>query len=273
MDEQQQRKEFIRNTFDTVSQQYGKDNLRFFQNAAAHLPALLQLRGDEQLLDVATGTGLASTLLASHLPRGRVTGIDLSQGMLDQAQQRAEQLGLKNLELLQMDMTQMTLPDAHFDVANASFGIFFVEDMEGLTQHIASKLKPGGRLITTHFARGSMDPMQPLIMARLAQYGVEVPQAAWTQLDNEAANEALHRAAGLDNIRQVRNQVGYHFEDANGWWDVVWWAGFRGFVNQVDEAQLEQFKREHLEEVAALADEQGIFFNVEVIHTISEKPA
>ena len=66
--------------------------------------------------------------------------------------------------------------------------------------------------------------------------------------------------------------MGYYFDDAEGWWDVVWWAGYRGFVNQVDEAMAEQFKREHLEEVNALADENGIFFNVEIIQTSGQKP-
>lgn len=267
-----QRKEFIRNTFNTVCEQYGRNNLRFFQNAASHLPGLLQLQGNETVLDVATGTGLASTLLASHLPNGHVTAIDLSEGMLEQARQRVDEMALENIELRQMDMTQMELPENHFDVVNTSFGVFFVEDMDGLVRHIATKLKPGGRFITTHFARGSMDPMQPLIMARLKQYGVDVPQAAWSQLDSEEANRALYEQAGFENIRHVRNQVGYHFKDASDWWDVVWWAGFRGFVNQVAEEQFEQFKQEHLDEVNALAEDDGIFFNVEVIHTVGEKP-
>lgn len=266
-----QRKEFIRQTFNTVCEQYGRSNLRFFANAAAHLPGLLNLQGDEQLLDVATGTGLASTLLAQHLPRGKVTGIDLSEGMLAQAKQRAKQMGLSNIEFQRMDMTRMDLPRDHFDVINTSFGVFFVEDMDGLMKHLTTRLKPGGRFVTTHFANGSMSPMQELIMVRLQQYGVEVPTAAWSQLDSEGANRALYERAGLSNVSHERNQVGYQFNNAEDWWDVVWWAGFRGFVNQVPEDQFEQFKQEHIDEVNALAGDNGIFFNVEVIHTIGEK--
>ncbi|MGB5281622.1 MAG: hypothetical protein WBN37_09930, partial [Arenicellales bacterium] len=72
--EDEARKEFIRNVFNTVCEQYGTGSLRFFENAASHLPDLLNLRGDEHLLDIATGTGLASTLFASLLPEGQVTG-------------------------------------------------------------------------------------------------------------------------------------------------------------------------------------------------------
>ena len=265
------RKEFIRQVFNTVSEQYGQGSLRFFENAASHLPGLLDLKGDEKLLDIATGTGLASTLLASHLPDGQVTGIDLSEGMLDKAQARARAQGVTNINFQQMDMTKMELPENYFDVINASFGIFFVEYMEQLVQHVSTRLKPGGRFITTHFAKGSMAPMQGLIMDRLQQYGIDVPEISWSQLDNEASNRELYETAGFENITHSRNQVGYHFKDANDWWDVVWWAGYRGFVNQIPEQLADQFKQEHLDEINELADEEGIFFNVEVIHTIGEK--
>jgi ubiquinone/menaquinone biosynthesis C-methylase UbiE len=268
---QEGRTAFIRQVFNTVSEQYGQGELRFFENAASHLPGLLDLKGDEKLLDIATGTGLASTLLATHLPGGQVTGIDLSEGMLDKAQARARDMGLSNINFQRMDMTEMDLPENHFDVINASFGVFFVEDMEQLVQHVSSRLKPGGRFITTHFAKGSMAPMQDLIMNRLQKYGVDVPAISWSQLDNETSNRELYETAGFKNISHCRNQAGYHFKDAEGWWDVVWWAGYRGFVNQVAEEQAQQFKQEHLDEINALADDDGIFFNVDVIHTIGEK--
>ena len=269
--EDSNRNEFIRQVFNTVSEQYGTGSLRFFENAAGHLPGLLNMNGDETLLDIATGTGLASILLASHLPDGHVTGIDLSEGMLEKAQAQADALGLSNIDFQQMDMTRMDLPEECFDIINASFGVFFVEHMESLVQHIHSRLKPGGRFITTHFAKGSMAPMQDLIMDRLQQYGVDVPKVSWAQLDSEAANGELYETAGFTNITHSRNQVGYLFSDAEGWWDVVWWAGYRGFVNQIPEEKVEKFKQEHLDEINELAGEDGIFFNVEVIHTIGEK--
>ena len=269
--EDEQRREFIRQVFNTVSEEYGQGNLRFFANAASHLPALLDLVGDEKVLDLAAGTGLASTMLARSLPGGSVTAIDISEGMLEKARQSADQLGLDNIDFRQMDMTRMDLQDNSFDVVNASFGMFFVEDMEQLARHAVSKLKPGGRLITTHFAAGSFSPMQELIVNRLARYGVEVPVVSWLRVDSEQANRELYQSAGLSEITHRKNQVGYFFEDAQGWWDVVWWAGYRGFVDQVDHALSEQFRQEHLDEVNALADDKGVCFHVEVIHTIGKK--
>ena len=59
MDEQQ-RKTMLKETFNTVSEGYDKKALRFFPDSARHMAALLGLRGDERVLDVACGTGNAS---------------------------------------------------------------------------------------------------------------------------------------------------------------------------------------------------------------------
>lgn len=269
--EDEQRTQFIRNTFDTVCERYGQGPLRFFQYAADHLPGLLELQGNEQILDAAAGTGLASTVLASRVPQGKVTAIDLSEGMLAKARARAHSMQLDNIEYQQMDMTRLPFPDNSYDIINSSFGLFFVEDIESLSQHLVSKLKPGGRLITTHFAAGSFAPMSELFRQRMEKYDVEVPILSWNRLENEQLNKTLYQNVGLDNIRQQRNQVGYFFSNADEWWDVVWWAGYRGFVEQVSSDKLEQCKQEHLDEISRLATDDGIWFNVELIHTIGEK--
>lgn len=59
MDEQQ-RKQLIQNTFNTVASGYDNAAMRFFQKAAQCLPGIFNFRGNEQVLDVATGTGRAA---------------------------------------------------------------------------------------------------------------------------------------------------------------------------------------------------------------------
>ena len=88
MDEQQ-RKQQIKNTFNTVSEGYDNQALRFFMNSAHQLPAIFGFKGNEHILDVATGTGIAALELARAVPQGKVTGIDFSEGMLTQARSKA----------------------------------------------------------------------------------------------------------------------------------------------------------------------------------------
>ena len=128
MDEQQ-RKAALKETFDTVSGGYDGVALRFFSQSAQSMVSLLDLRGDEHALDVACGTGHASLAVARMLPNGRVTGVDFSAGMLDQARSKAALRGIGNIEFLERDMTALGFPAESFDVALCAFGIFFVDDM------------------------------------------------------------------------------------------------------------------------------------------------
>lgn len=262
MDEAQ-RKAQIQQTFNTVAGGYGTTGMAFFENAAAHLPHIFQLQGDEHLLDVATGTGIAAAALAPTLPRGKITGIDLSEGMLAQARVKAQSLGLDNIELHCMDMQHLDFDDAHFDAANCSFGLFFLPDMLGLLQHIASKVKAGGQVVACSFYQGAFEPNIDLFLERIQRYGVAPPPFTWKNISTEDQFGTLFTNAGLNDVRVQRHNIGYLLNDAAAWWRVIWYAGFRGLVAQLDEAQLVQFKHEHLAEIAGLKTKYGIPLNVE----------
>ncbi len=104
-------------------------------------------------LDVCCGTGGAMRFLRP-LARERVTGFDLSQGMLDEARRRlADAPGSARLEFVRGDALELPF-QGEFDVV-ASFGAFghiLEEDEPRLVRGIARALRPGGRFIfvTSH---------------------------------------------------------------------------------------------------------------------------
>ena len=257
MDEQQHKAQ-LKKTFNTVAEGYGGHGMAFFHNAAAHLPHVLRLQGHEHLLDVATGTGIAATAIAPHLPHGKVTGIDFSEGMLAQARARAQGLGLTNIELHAMDMQAIGFDNARFDAANCSFGLFFLPDMASLLQHIASKVKPGGQVVACSFSQESFAPNVDLFLERIQRYGIAPPPLTWKRISTEEQFHTLYASAGLSDVETQRHDVGYFLDDAEAWWRVIWYAGFRGLVAQLSETQLAQFKHEHLAEISALRTGQGI---------------
>ncbi|NOR51501.1 MAG: methyltransferase type 11, partial [Gammaproteobacteria bacterium] len=65
-------KDHIQQTFDTICKGYDCASLRFFNNAAEKLPDIFNFKGDEKLLDIATGTGIPALVCASQLPDGSV---------------------------------------------------------------------------------------------------------------------------------------------------------------------------------------------------------
>jgi len=267
----QQLKTILQETFNTVSNGYDGSSLRFFPESAKNMATLLELRGDEQVLDVACGTGHASLAIARLLPKGRITAVDFSSGMLDQARQKAVSMKLRNVDFVERDMQDLGFAESPFDIAVCAFGIFFVLDMETQLTHIASMVKPGGRVMISNFQESYFHPLKDLFVNRLAAYGVQNPPQAWKRIANEAGCRQLFETAGLTNIRVEQKNVGYYLESADKWWDIVWNAGFRRLVAQLSQKDQEQFKREHLEEVGALRTDKGIWLDVGVLYTVGTK--
>ncbi len=268
---EEQKTEVLKQTFDSVSNVYDGQALRFFLESAKHLSTCLELRGDEHVLDVATGTGNAALAIANCLPMGRVTGVDFSCGMLDQARNKVSSMALKNLEFHQQDMRALGFPGAHFDAAICAFGIFFVEDMESQLLHIVSVVKPGGQVAITSFQEDYFHPLRGMLQDRLVDYGLVKPPETWKRIATESGCRKLFEQAELRDIRVELKNVGYYLDSAEDWWDVVWNAGFRRLVSQLPAEALEQFKREHLQEVDALETARGIWLNVPVLFTTGAK--
>jgi len=259
-------KDSIREVFNTVADEYGQGGARFFYTSGQTMADLLPLRGDEHMLDLACGTGATAIPLAGRLPDGKVTGIDLSYGMLSQAKKRAAAEKYTNIDFQLGDMTAIPFKDQHFDHAVCAFGLFFVEDMGSLLGHIKDKVKPGGSVTVSGFCGESFMPGAKLIFDRLQSYGVEVPKTIpWKRMAEPDQLYTLFADAGLNDVEITRRSLGYH-TDVNGWWEVVWNAGFRGLVVQLGD-DLEEFKQDHFAEMQALEDDKGLWLEVDVNFT------
>ncbi|OSM01488.1 class I SAM-dependent methyltransferase [Magnetofaba australis] len=253
----QARKEMLRKGFNAASAGYDRPALRFFHHSACHHADIIDLPPHARVLDLATGTGALALELAKRLPEGEVVGIDLSDGMLAQAQAKAEALGIRNARFEAMDMTALSFPDDHFDAITCAFGVFFVEDMAGLLRGAARVLKPGGRLCFSSFQPDLFHPMADLFMTRIEQYGIAIPPMTWRRVDDADKVTALLAEAGLNQPQAHLRDVSYSLEHSDHWWEIVWYAGYRGLAAQLAPDALERFKAEHLAEVGALADAQG----------------
>ncbi len=248
---QADRKQIVQTTFDTVASGYDHPAMAFFPTTAERMLHHLQLAPTTHLLDVCTGTGMVALRAAAALPAGQVTGIDFSSGMLAQARSKAQQQHLNNVHFQQMDMEALTFADQQFDAASCSFGLFFIDAMEQCLRQIATKVKPGGKVAISTFKVDAFEPMTSLFLRRMEALGKQTREASWKRIANEPALRALLAAAGLAEVQIFHEPLRYPLR-AQDWWNIVWNAGYRGYLQQLSAEELGDFQTQHLAEVEAL---------------------
>ena len=115
----------------------------FEQARRAAVAACEQIGG--RVLEVGVGTGIS---LPYYSPQCRVTGIDISEAMLQVARQRVADDQLAHVESLQvMDAERLTFADASFDVVVAQYVVNTVPNPEAALDEFLRVLRPGGELI------------------------------------------------------------------------------------------------------------------------------
>jgi SAM-dependent methyltransferase len=100
----------------------------------------------DRVLDVGCGNGRTTRLAARRAPRGQVTGIDLSEPMLDRARATATGEGIGNVTFEQGDAQVHPFPEGGFDVAISRGGVMYFADPVAAFTNIGRALRPGGRL-------------------------------------------------------------------------------------------------------------------------------
>ncbi|WP_086847924.1 class I SAM-dependent methyltransferase [Amycolatopsis kentuckyensis] len=96
-----------------------------------------------EVLEVAIGTGLN---LPCYPAEVTLTGLDLSEGMLAIARDRARRLG-RPVTLRQGSAHELPFPEASFDTVLCTFGLCAIPDPAAAVGEMVRVLRPGGRLI------------------------------------------------------------------------------------------------------------------------------
>lgn len=146
--------ETIRQLFDSIAKDYDKLNhiLSLEVDKIWRKRALKWINdgeGEKSVLDIACGTGDFSIEIARHSgPGTKITGLDLSEGMLEVMRRKVEEAGLADrISSEQGNSESMRFADESFDRATIAYGIRNFENRELALKEILRVLKTGGRLI------------------------------------------------------------------------------------------------------------------------------
>ena len=165
-DSELSKKQQVAGMFDDISGRYDFLNrflsagidVRWRKKALRHLEEVRP----STILDVATGTADVAIMSIGILHPQKITGIDISDGMLEVGRKKIEKLGLTNtIELLNGDSEAINFNDNTFDAVTVAFGVRNFQHLEKGLSEIRRVLKPGGKLMVLEFSKPSL----PLVKA------------------------------------------------------------------------------------------------------------
>lgn len=160
------KKQEVEEMFDHISPRY--DFLNHFLSMGIDIRwrkkaiSMLKKYQPKTILDVATGTGDFAIEAMSLQPES-ITGIDLSEGMLQKGRKKIADKKLENtIQLLKGDSEALPFPDNHFDAVTVAFGVRNFENLNKGLNEINRVLKPGGILIVLEFSKPTVFPVKQL---------------------------------------------------------------------------------------------------------------
>ena len=131
-------------------------------------------RGEEQILDMAGGTGDIAFRLADR--GAAVTVADINPAMLDVGMKRAQERGIDGLVWTEANAETLTFPDKFFDAYTIAFGIRNVTDIPKALREAHRVLRRGGRFFCLEFStttwpgfREAYDAYSHRLVPRLGQ--------------------------------------------------------------------------------------------------------
>ncbi len=167
------KREQVERMFDNISPKYDLLNRLFSlgidQAWRRKVIRLVAKEPVDRLLDVATGTADLAILAAGKVRK--VTGIDISEGMLQHGRKKVADRKLQDwIELMKADSIDLPFAEGTFDAVTVAFGVRNFEDLEKGIREMRRVLRPRGRLFILEFSKPRKTPFRQLF--RLYFHGI-----------------------------------------------------------------------------------------------------
>lgn len=213
-EEKSGKKEQVARMFDNISGRYDLLNhllslgidIRWRKKAIAELNSI----NPKQILDVATGTGDFAVQALALNPE-KVTGVDISEGMLSVGRKKIAGRGLnERIELRYGDSEKLPFPENMFDAVIVAFGVRNFETLEKGLAEMYRVVRPGGKVVILEFSKPKAFPFKQLynfyftfVLPKIGRW-VSHDKAAYTYLP-----ESVRAFPDGQELVNILSRVGY----------------------------------------------------------------
>ena len=250
----------IMNTFDRAAKNFGQRGPKHFEHFGRRLVELAGVVSGSKVLDVATGRGAVLFPTADRVgPTGRVTAIDLAEGMIRETSADIEHRQLGNVDVHRMDAQSLDFSSDSFDWVLAGFALFFFPRPAQALREFHRVLRPGGRLGLTTWEQYSEIPFR--FLAYIEKYlpdDVRRAERARNRFETAPVLEAALTEARFASVSVNVEEATLFFPDEETLWLTVAGGGMGRLLEIAGPAASEKIRDEIIEAVRPTREDCGV---------------
>ena len=239
--------------------------------------AAIKPSGNDEILDIAAGTGEPGLTIASMLNGGKVVITDLAEDMLEIAKENARQRGISNIETIACDVSELPFADNRFDAISCRMGFMFFPDMQLAASEMARVLKPGGRIATSVWDIPEKNFWVTATMGTINK-NMELPQPAsgapgMFRCSKPGLMRSIFESAGFKNIKEQQVTSKMNSGTVETYWNMMTEVGapIVAALSKADDTMREKIKKEVFELINQKFPDGNVAIDTNAIVISAEK--
>lgn len=227
----------------------------------------------ENILDVSCGTGLVTIPMAKLVsPRGNVTGVDISDLMIEKAGTEQKRQLIENITFKRLDAEALDFDNNTFDIAICSLGMMYFSDPQKALNEMLRVLKPGGRAVALVWgARKNCGWAEifPIVDKRVKSEVCPL----FFQLGTGNGLQLAFEKAGFERLKSQRLSMNLHFTDDEQACLAAFLGGAVALAYQkFDETKRREADKEYLRSITPYRNDTGYDIPGEFVIVKGTKP-
>ena len=266
--------------WNTVSEGWKKWNeftMNFLKPMGDAIIKALDIKSNDVVLDIASGTGEPAFSIAAIAKNGEVYATDLSEEMLSIARNYADEHDINNIEFKVADVSNLPFRDNFFDKISCRMGFMFFPDMQLAANEMYRVSKAGGKIAISVWAAAENNDWSTTMTKVLSNH-IKVEKSSadapgMFRCAKPGLMKKLFEKAGFKNVKEETISGKIDFGTAENYWlnRTEMSESTISALNKIDETTRKKIKDELIEECNRKLTNGKLIFNYAALIISAEK--
>ncbi len=228
-------------------------NMSFLKPMGDAIIKALEIKSNDIVLDIASGTGEPAFSIAAIARNGEVYATDLADQMLDIARAFADEHDINNIEFKVADVSELPFRKNFFDKISCRMGFMFFPDMQVAANEMFRVCKDGGKVATAVWAAPENNEWVTAITEVLSTH-IEMPQPSpgapgMFRCAKPGLIKKFFENTGFKNVKEESVSGKLDYESTEEYWQIMndVAAPVVNALSKTDEATRSKIKHELIE--------------------------